>query len=181
MSTRTSITKRLGNFTLSSSTVVVTDPGYYEKDVREYGMGEIIDKCAVGEWQVEVTELHVPGGKFAVPSVLVASFEGISFDSICQDWKRMDDVGGDSGLIVVSDLAHFHDDRLVPNGQKWTYNGGPSDPKDLWYSLVCETVRDVSTSVIPFGFVIIGDGAMDIDIVVLENKVVAIRLTTPKA
>lgn len=173
-------TKRLGSFRLSSRTVVVTDPGYHEKDVRKHGMGELIDKCAVGEWRVKVTELVVPGGKFTIPSMLLASFDGISFDSTRQDWKHIGDVGGDSGLICVSDLSHFHNDKLVPRGQKWTYNGGPTDPDDLWYSLVCETVRGVSTSVIPFGFVVMWDSTMDIDIIVLGRRVVAIRLMAPE-
>jgi hypothetical protein len=175
-----SITRRLGSFSLSSGTVVITDPGYYEKDVREYGMGELIETCAVGEWQVEVTESVFPGGKRTIPSILLASFDGIPVDSTRQGWKRIDDVGGDTGLIGLSDLSHFHDASLVPSGQKWTYDGGPADPKDLWYSFVCETVRDVSASVIPFGFVVSCDTSMDIDVSVSESKIVAIRLSVSK-
>jgi hypothetical protein len=177
MSTSTSAPKRLGNFSLSSSTVVITDPGYYEKDVREYGMGELIDTCAVGEWRVELIESVVPGRKFLVPSTILVSLDSVTLDLRERDWKRIDSVGGDTGILGIFDLSRFHDASIVPSGQKWTYDGAPADPNDLWYSLVCEAIRDKSVALIPFGFDVSWDSSMDIDVFVAESHIVAIRLS----
>ena len=166
---------------MSSGTVVITDPGYYEKDVREYGMGEFVDACAVGEWRVELTEGFVPDRKFLVPSTVLASLASVTLDLSGRGWKRIDSVGGDSGILGIFDLSHFHDASIVPSGQKWTYDGSPADPNDLWYSLICEAIRDKSVALVPFGFAVSWDSGMDIDVFASESQIVAIRLSISEA
>ena len=168
--------KRLGSFSLSSSTVAITDPGYFEKDVRKYGLGDFVERCAIGEWRVELTEGFMPDRKFAVPGTVQASLDGVTLDSSDRDWKRIGSVGGDSGIVGVFDLSRVHDASIVPSGQKWTYNAAPADPNDLWYSFICEAIRDKSVALIPFGFAVSWDSTMDIDVLVSESQIVAIRL-----
>ena len=80
-------------------------------------------------------------------------------------------------MIGLYDLAHFHDTKVVPVGQRWTFEGCPADPADLWYSFVCEVMVRQDAVVIPHGFVVNWDGGMDVDTILSNGKVIAVRLS----
>ena len=84
-----------------------------------------------------------PQRPWKMPQTLLAVSEGYSLKSASSEWQRVaEGIGGDSGLLGLFDLAHFHDVGVIPSGQQWTYDGRPADPSDLWYSFVCEAIRE---------------------------------------
>ncbi len=171
-------TQLLGGFKLTSQKVVVCDPGYDEETAGIGSLGCFISACHVGEWRVELTSDTTASRPWEMPRTLIAVRQGFlpSLDS--KDWQRVgEEVGGDSGLVGVYDLAHFHDVAVIPLGQHWSFDGGPADPGDLWYSFVCEAIGRQVAAVIPYGFVVHWDGGMDVDTISMGNRVGAIRLS----
>jgi hypothetical protein len=173
-----SATRQLGSFSLRSNKMVITDPGYDEGVAKDVGFGCFVASCTMGDWRVELTEDMSPYRQYPVPRTLLAGLDGFPLSQDLEGWKRVgNEIGGDTGMIGVFDSSHFHDVSVVPGGRQWTYEGGPSDPSDLWYSFVCETIRDKVATLIPYGFVVSWDGGMDVDVFYSETRVVAIRLS----
>jgi len=156
--------QRLGNFTVSSPNMVVTDPGYEEDTAHIGSLGCFVKPCALGVWTASIAKDSTLEKRWEMPRSLLLYHTSVSLASIRSDqWQRLAGAGGDSGLIVACDLAHFHDERVIPPAQIWTFNGEPADPEDLWYSFVCETIESKMAVTIPYGVVVSWDGGMDVD------------------
>ncbi len=73
-----------------------------------------------------------PPQGWEMPRIVLAVRDGFSVSLDSPEWRREgDEICGDSGLIGVHDLAHFHDAAVIPSDQHWTFDGGPADPSDL--------------------------------------------------
>ena len=170
--------QQLGRFELTSPKLVITDPGYEEETARSVGLGCFVAPCAMGEWLVDLTLDTTPQRPWDMPRTVIAVHTDYPALLKSSDWQRVGDgVGGDSGLIGVHDLAHFHDVSVIPPEQQWTFNDGPADPNDFWYSFLCEAIRNRDAAVIPYGFVISWDGGMDVDTISSDGRVAALRLS----
>jgi hypothetical protein len=170
--------QQLGRFILTSPQVVVTDPGYDTATAGIEGLGCFVSPCDIGEWNMDFVPETAPKWKVQVPRTLLAVRDGFLVAPDPAEWQRVGEgIGGDSGLIGVFDLARFHDAALVPGGQQWTFDGGPADPTDLWFSFVCEAIGKQKAAVVPHGFVVYWDGGMDVDTLLYGGKVCAIRLS----
>jgi hypothetical protein len=66
-------------------------------------------------------------------------------------------------MIGVFDAAHFHDASLVPGDTQWTFDGGPADPNDLWYSWVCEHAKATHYAAFAHGVVVNWDLGTSLD------------------
>lgn len=171
--------RKIGCFELTSHTVAICDPGYRE-DALDIGggLGCYVRRCKIGEWQVWLTEDKTPNHSWEMPRTLLAAIAGFSTSRDSDAWHPTGkEIGGDYGMIGVFDQSHFHDDKLVPIGQRWTFDGAPADPSDLWYSFVCESVRNQVAAAIPHGFVVNWDGGMDVETLSSDGEIVAIRLS----
>jgi hypothetical protein len=168
---------QLGKFKLTSPKVVVCDPGYDEQTAGMGGLGCLVSPCAIGDWGVELTLDTAPSYGWEMPRTVIAARADFSVLPDSPDWQRVDEVGGDCGMLGAYDLAHFHDVGVIPPGQRWTFDGGPADPDDLWYSFICEAIAQRDATVIPNGFVVHWDGGMDVDTFSSGSRVVAIRLS----
>jgi hypothetical protein len=170
---------KLGAFRLRSPKVVVTDPGYDEHTASIAGLGCFIAPCAVGAWRVGMAKDSTLEKPRKMPRALRLIHESYqSPPAGSEGWQRVGTgVGGDSGLIVACDFAHFHDASLVPAGQNWTFDDAPADPNDLWYSFVCERIQRKMAVIIPHGVVVHWDGGMDLDVSQSGGHVCAIRLS----
>ena len=78
-------------------------------------------------------------------------------------------------MFGVYDAAHFQDNALVPEDWEWSFGGQPADPEHLWYSWVCELVRDADCSVFPYGVVLRWDGGILVSLSEQQGAVVALR------
>jgi hypothetical protein len=168
----------IGGFRLTHSTVVITDPLYDEESARISGLGCLISNCRTGDWRVELLTDRTTEPWGEMPRIVTAIYAGFPTPPDQSDWLRVgDEIGGDTAQLGIYDLAHFHDDSLVPDNQQWTFDGGPAIPDDLWYSMNCEAVQKQLAATIPHGVVVSWDGGMDVDIFVSDHEVVAIRLS----
>jgi hypothetical protein len=162
--------QQIGSFKVTSPTVVVTDPGYDEATLH-------ISDCQIGDWVVELILDSTPRWRGELPRTVTAVWEGYSTPIDHTDWERAAKVGGDGGILGIYDLAHFHDQGLVPSNQQWTFDGGPAAPDDLWYSLNCEAILGRRATVIPHGVVVHWDGGMNVDTFAAGRRIVAVRMT----
>lgn len=171
--------RALGKFSLTSPSVVVTDPGYDEDTARIEGLGCFVKPCTVGRWRVAIAKDSTLARPWKMPRALLLAHEAFRPSPASSDqWQRLGKpVGGDGGLLVACDFAYFHDDSLVPSDQEWTFDGGPADPNDLWASFVCERIEGKMAATIPHGAVVHWDGGMDVDVFRVQSQVVAIRLS----
>src|ERR1043166_6640126 len=169
--------QQLGGLKLTSPTVVVTDPGYDEDTATMCGLGCFITPCKVGQWYVELTMDMTPQRRREMPRTVTAVCDGFAATPDSPDWQRKGHVGGDGGVLGIYDSAHFHDASIVPEEQEWTFNGEPAISDDLWYSFICELLRDRAAVVVPYGITVHWDGGMDVDAFSVGNKVVAIRMS----
>lgn len=152
----------LGTFELTGTQLVVSDPGYELAWVRNDPLGIILTDCLSGTWRAETVIKRFEGAKFPIILELRVFHSSIQ-DVQLLSWERQDDgISVDSGQAGVYDLNHFRDDSLVPKDIKWSYEGGPASPEELWYSYCCELLLSKKEgSVLPFGVVTIsgeGDG-----------------------
>ncbi len=162
--------QRIGSFKVTSPTIVVTDPGYDEATLH-------ISDCVIGEWGVQLDLDTAPGWPGQVPRTVTAAWDKYPTAGCRTDWERADKVGGDGGILGIYDLAHFHNDSLVPSDQRWTFDGGPAVPDYLWYSLNCEAIQGRLAALIPHGVVVRWDGGMDVSTLTLNEKIVAVRMS----
>lgn len=170
--------QQIGNFKLTSQTIVITDPGYDEETARIDGLGCFLSDCRIGDWRVELTPDSTPQRPWQMPRIVTAICEGFSTPVDDTSWRRVGKpVGGDGGVLGIYDFAHFHDDSLVPEDQPWTFDGEPAIPDDLWYSLNCEAIQGRLASVVPHGVAVHWDGGMDVDTFIADRKVIAVRLS----
>jgi hypothetical protein len=170
--------QQLGSFKLTSTSLVVTDPGNNEEAARMAGLGCFVSPCLIGDWRVELQVDTTPRRPWGAPRRLVAIHSDCSSLPKSSNWQRTgSEIGSDGGLICAVDLAHFHDVTLVPHSQQWTFDRGPANPDDLWYSFLCEAVGKQDATVVPHGFVVSWDGGMDVDVILREGKIMAIRLS----
>ena len=159
--------------------MIVMDPGYSEDTAEIPGLGHIIPSCATGEWRVEVFQQTPPSWLKPAPRFVLAFRSNFSRPSPeASDWQNIAaEIGGDSPLIGIYDLAHFDDASVVPKNQKWTFDGKPAIEEKLWYSLNCEAIQNRLASTIPFGVVVHWGGGMDVSVCSARNEVAAIRLS----
>jgi hypothetical protein len=170
-------TYRIGAFTVTSAKAIVTDPSYNEETASIGNLGCLLHPCATGTWTVEVVEDFSPEYEWEMVRSVTATLAEFS-PSPADNWVRVEDsVGGDTGLLGLFDLAHFHDLSVIPANQEWTFKGGPAIPDELWFSYVCELVKGHEVAIVPFGFVVHWDGSMDVDRITRGNRIVAARLS----
>jgi hypothetical protein len=145
----------LGTFEATGTQLVVSDPGYGLDTVKIPGLGVVLTNCQSGTWCGEVIIKHFNPPGFPLTSELRAIHSSVSNFTALKWERQRDGIGTDSGQAGVYDLAHFHDQSLVPQNIKWTVGQpGPADPKDLWYSYCCElTLAKPEGGVLPFGMV----------------------------
>lgn len=146
-------TVSLGTFETTGTQLVVSDPGYDLKTVRDFGA--ILKNCQSGTWQAEVIVKHFGPHDIPRASELRATHSSVADPSALKWERQRGGIGVDTAQAGVYDLAHFHDHSLVPRDIKWTVGrSGPAIPEDLWYSYCCElTSRKLEGSVFPFGVV----------------------------
>jgi hypothetical protein len=146
---------KLGSFELTTPRIVISDPGYYLDTVKTDGLGAVVAKCRVGTWKAEVIIKHFKKPKMSLTSELLTWHVDFKKPSALQWQKQKHPIGADYGQAGIYDLAHFHDDGIVPETIEWTVGHfGPADESDLWYSYCCElTTHNPNGSVIPFGVV----------------------------
>jgi hypothetical protein len=170
--------KHIGSFKLTSPMVVITDPGYDEETARMSGLGCFVSDCRIGKWRVEITLDTTPQRRWEMPRIVMAICDEFPTPLDRSGWERVGKpVGGDGGVLGIYDFAHFHDHSLVPQEQRWSFDGGPAIPDDLWYSLNCEAIQGHLAAVIPHGVVVHWDGGMHVDILGANRKVFAVRLS----
>jgi len=169
----------LGRFRLTSPTVVVTDPGYDEETARIETLGCFVEPCAVGMWRAAIAKDSTLARAWKMPRALLLVHERFKqLPPTSDQWQRLGKpVGGDGGVLVACDFAHFHDAGLVPGDQKWILQDKPADPQHLWSCFVCEILKRKIAAVIPHGAVVHWDGGMHVDVFRAKDQVVAIRLS----
>lgn len=164
--------------TLTSDTLIVTDPGYYLDTAAMDGLGAIVAPCRPGAWSVTFATERPPHRHRDIPHVLIAAHVNAEALSTDQWLPRATELGGDFGMIGIFDRAHFHDSSLVPANQQWTFDGEPADASDLWYSWVCEHARTADCALFPHGVVVNWDLGTSLDVAFdASGLVTALRLT----
>lgn len=159
-------TVALGTFELTTSRLVVADPGYDVEEVKSQGLGTLLTNCRTGTWNAHVVIKEFDPLKFPLTAELQV-WHTNEISPLALHWQRQKgSIAVDTGQAGVYDRAHFHDHGLVPANTKWTVGRpGPADPKDLWYSYCCElTIKKKEGGVIPHGVVTsagAGDGAYE--------------------
>jgi hypothetical protein len=169
--------QQLGSFNLTSPKVVITDPTYDTETASIGSLGCFLSPCATGTWRVEVIEDVSPNYGWPMPRIFMAILDSLTLSG-SEVWDRSEDaVGGDTGIIGIFDVAHFHDTNIIPPGQEWTFEGRPAVPEKLWYSYICEVLQKRESAVIPYGAVVNWDGGIDVDVIRHGHRIVAIRLS----
>jgi hypothetical protein len=165
-------------FRLTSDQLIVTDPGYDFEAAKMYGLGAIVSPCRSGLWSVNLTMHRPPHRGWDLPHVLVAVHTDSGNPATSKWHRHAKELGGDHGMIGIYDAAHFHDASLVTSDTRWTFDGGPADPNDLWYSWVCEHAKDTDWATFPYGLVVNWDLGSSLDLTFDASGVVtALRLT----
>lgn len=165
-------------FRVTSDRLIVTDPGYDFETAAIDGLGAIVSPCRLGVWSLSLTMHRSPHRDWDLPHVLVAAHKDAGTPADREWHPRAKELGGDNGMIGIYDAAHFHDASLVPSDTPWTFDGGPADPDDLWYSWVCEQANDTDWATFPHGVVVNWDLGTSLDLALDASGVVtALRLT----
>jgi len=165
-------------FHLTSDRLIVTDPGYDLDTAGMVGLGAIVSSCLPGIWSISFAT-HRPAHRgWDLPQSLVAVHTDTGSPAESSWRPKAKELGGDGAMIGVFDAAHFHDASLVPVEIQWTFDGGPADPNDLWYSWVCELAKDSHYATFAHGVVVSWDLGASLDVALDSSGVVtAIRLT----
>lgn len=165
-------------FYLTSDRLIVTDPGYDFETAEMDGLGAIMSPCRSGVWSLRLAMHRPPHRGWDLPHVLVAVHTDAGTPANSEWHPRAKELGGDHGMIGIYDAAHFHDASLVPSDTPWTFDGGPADPDDLWYSWVCEHAKDTDWATFPHGIVANWDLGASLDFAFdASGIVIALRLT----
>jgi len=171
---------RIGEFTIKSGVVVVSDPCYDSIDharcfCRNNGQ---LPKVMKGTWNAQVYEND--RGRI---SMLLCSHESYPLSDIptsaIRYWKRMPwVVAVDSGQAGVFDKKAWRDDETVKGVERLHDEIICAD--EPWYSICCDrTLSEVGAGVIPWGVVSssgYGDGSYDAYYLEQDGKVVAIAI-----
>src|SRR5215471_18027432 len=142
-------TRTLGTFELTSTSLIVMDPGYSIDSATLAHSGLVVKRCRPGRWKVEFIPEPRPQGRWLVPRTLITAEESAMLSNGRGRWRTVAKaIGSDGGVIGVYDLAHFQDGNVVPTGQKPLVESWANNPAMLWYSMNCDAVREKLASVI---------------------------------
>ncbi len=132
----------LGEFEVTSGRLIVSDPSYDLHTVQR--QSGIDDRALSRRWKATIIVREFTGPTDRRVGVLVARHESVhSLDEL--EWKEVPgSIGVDTGMVVVCDKSRFHDQSIVPQGQKFSFGESRNEPAladDLWYSYCCELTR----------------------------------------
>lgn len=167
------VSQQLGTFQVTSSKLVVIDPGYtLDTAELQYG-GCFVAPCRLGSWKVEVTMDSPPSEPRTVPRTVIAMHTACEEIPLESDWRRVaDEVGQDGGVIGLYDVAHFQDVSVIPADRE-----AMGDSRWRWYRFVCDVLGKQHVTVVPYGLTIHWDGGVDVDSFMADGETAGIRLS----
>lgn len=149
----------IGHFTLTSETLVASDPGYDLADMPL--LGALLAPAAPGRWHVSFrrgTEADHRPGELAELFAYHEEFLAPERMSLLRPWhEHPDPIGEDGGIIGIFDKAHYGDATILPAGYNpWAPAEIPAtySPASLWYDFLCNSKPyglPFKATIVPFG------------------------------
>ena len=168
----------IGSFESLSNSIVVSDPGYPLDSVINENLGVLLENCVAGTWYI-YAEKAFRWHDEDVYSLVVSTNSEDSDDISKQKWENTrSKLAGDYGMSGVFDVTNYRNESLVPADYKWSWQGTPVDPSDLWFSLVADTITSVSSKnygidELPYGAILHWDGKIKLLLAADDNNEIA--------
>jgi hypothetical protein len=160
----------LGEFTVVSGTLVVTDPSY---ERTKSPIQAVLHRALRGPWKARLLSLEIDDD--TVPAMLLASHAEHPCPPDEAIWSEVSDllgVGVDSAQAGIFDLQHYRDEAIAP---------ATAADESAWYAMVCAAQRQrAGGGVVPYGCVArsgFGDGLYPCWTVNFEGRVVGVAVS----